>query len=45
MTKSSECSSQILQSKTYCVDIQNKEFDNVVYQKHQAAKFKLKTFT
>jgi hypothetical protein len=33
MTKSNEYSNQILQSKTYCVKLQNKEFDNVVYWK------------
>jgi hypothetical protein len=45
MTKSSECSSQILQSKAYCADIQDKELDNVVYQKHQAEKLKSEIFT
>jgi hypothetical protein len=45
MTKSNECLNQILQLKAYCVDIQNKELDNVVYQKHQIEKFELKTFT
>jgi hypothetical protein len=45
MTKSSECLSQILQSKAYCADIQDKELDNVVYQKHQAEKFKSKILT
>jgi hypothetical protein len=34
MTENNECLNQILQSQTYCVDIQNREFDNVVYQKH-----------
>jgi hypothetical protein len=38
MTKSSECSSQILQSKACCAELQNREFDNVVYQKHQIEK-------
>jgi hypothetical protein len=45
MTKSNECLSQILQSKAYCFDFQNRELDNVVYQKHQAEKFKSKIFT
>jgi hypothetical protein len=45
MTESSECSSQILQSKAYCADIQDRELDNVVYQKHQAEKLKSETFT
>jgi hypothetical protein len=45
MTESSECLSQILESKAYCADIQDKKFDNVVYQKHQAEKFKSKIFT
>jgi hypothetical protein len=45
MTKNSECLSQILQSKAYCADIQDKRLDNVVYQKHQIEKLKLKTFT
>jgi hypothetical protein len=34
MIKNNECLNQILQSKTYCVEFQNKRFDNVVYQKH-----------
>jgi hypothetical protein len=45
MTESNECLSQILQSKAYCFDFQDKRFDNVVYQKHQMKKFKLKIFT
>jgi hypothetical protein len=45
MTKNNEYSSQILQSKAYCVDIQDRRFDNVVYQKHQIKKFKLKILT
>jgi hypothetical protein len=45
MTESNECLSQILQSKAYCADIQDREFDNVVYQKHQAEKFKSKILT
>jgi hypothetical protein len=31
MTESNECLSQILQSKAYCVDIQDRRLDNVVY--------------
>jgi hypothetical protein len=42
MTESNECLNQILQSKAYCVDIQNKKLDNVVYQKHQIKKLKSK---
>jgi hypothetical protein len=34
MTKSNKCSSQRLQSKAYCAELQDKELDNVVYQKH-----------
>jgi hypothetical protein len=45
MTKSSECLSQILQSKAYCVDFQSKRLDNVVYQKHSIEKFKSEIFT
>jgi hypothetical protein len=45
MTESSECLSQILQSKAYCSDFQDREFDNVVNQKHQAEKFKSETLT
>ncbi len=45
MTENNECSSQILQSKAYCVDIQDRELENVVYQKHQIEKFKSKFFT
>jgi hypothetical protein len=44
MTKSSEFLNQILQSKTYYVNIQNKKFDNVIYQKHQTKKFKSEIF-
>jgi hypothetical protein len=45
MTENSECSSQILQSKAYCFDFQDRELDNVVYQKHQVEKFKSEIFT
>jgi hypothetical protein len=45
MTESSECSSQILQSKAYCADIQDRRLDNVVYQKHQVEKLKSEIFT
>jgi hypothetical protein len=45
MTESSECLNQILQSKAYYVDIQDRELDNVVYQKHQAEKLKSKILT
>ncbi len=45
MTKNNECLSQILQSKAYCFDFQDRRLDNVVYQKHQIEKFKSKTFT
>jgi hypothetical protein len=45
MTESSECLSQILQSKAYCFDFQDRELDNVVYQKHQIEKFKSKILT
>jgi hypothetical protein len=45
MIESNECSSQILQSKAYYADIQDKELDNVVYQKHQIEKLKSKFFT
>jgi hypothetical protein len=45
MTKNSECSNQILQSKAYCADFQDKELDNVVYQKHQIEKFQSEIFT
>ncbi len=45
MTENNECLNQILQSKTYCDDNQDKRLDNVVYQKHQIEKFKSKFFT
>jgi hypothetical protein len=42
MTKNCEYSSQILQSKSYCAELQNKKFSNIVYQKHQIEKIKSK---
>jgi hypothetical protein len=32
--KCQKAANTLLQSKAYCAELQNREFDNVVYQKH-----------